>query len=65
VNAAEQPGFMKASGGKGEYLIVNLSTAAMRPRRSPLTMKFVDAYKKNGDSSRGYGTSSSYMAVYH
>lgn len=66
VNAAEQPGFMKASGGKGEYLIVNLVNGGNAPARiTPWTMKFVDAYKKRwGLEPEGYGTSSSYMAVY-
>jgi len=66
VNAAEQPGFMKASGGKGEYLIVNLVNGGNSPSHiTPWTMKFVDAYKKKwGLEPEGYGTSSSYMAVY-
>ncbi|OPY04336.1 MAG: Receptor family ligand binding region [Syntrophorhabdus sp. PtaB.Bin184] len=66
VNAAEQPGFMKASGGKGEYLIVNLVNGGNAPAKiTPWTMKFVDAYKKKwGLEPEGYGTSSSYMAVY-
>ncbi|MEN6615809.1 MAG: ABC transporter substrate-binding protein [Syntrophorhabdus sp.] len=66
VNAAEQPGFMKASGGKGEYLIVNLVNGGNAPAKiTPWTMKFVDAYKKRwGLEPEGYGTSSSYMAVY-
>lgn len=66
VNAAEQPGFMKASGGKGESLIVNLVNGGNAPAKiTPWTMKFVDAYKKKwGLEPEGYGTSSSYMAVY-
>lgn len=66
VNAAEQPGFAKASGGKGEYLIVNLVNGGNAPAKiTPWTMKFVDAYKKKwGLEPEGYGTSSSYMAVY-
>jgi len=66
VNAAEQPGFMKASGGKGEYLIVNLVNGGNSPSKiTPWTMKFVNAYKKKwGLEPEGYGTSSSYMAVY-
>ncbi len=66
VNAAEQPGFMKASGGKGEYLIVNLVNGGNAPAKiTPWTMKFVNAYKKKwGLEPEGYGTSSSYMAVY-
>jgi len=66
VNAAEQPGFYKATGGKGEYLIVNLVNGGNAPAKiTPWTMKFVDAYKKRWKlEPEGYGTSSSYMAVY-
>jgi len=66
VNAAEQPGFWKASGGRGEYLIVNLVNGGNAPAKiTPWTMKFVEAYKKKwGLEPEGYGTSSSYMAVY-
>lgn len=66
VNAAEQPGFWKASGGKGEFLIVNLVNGGNSPSKiTPWTMKFVNAYKKKwGLEPEGYGTSSSYMAVY-
>jgi branched-chain amino acid transport system substrate-binding protein len=66
VNAAEQPGFWKATGGKGEYLIVNLVNGGNAPAKiTPWTMKFVDAYQKKwGLEPEGYGTSSSYMAVY-
>ncbi|HVN22479.1 MAG TPA: ABC transporter substrate-binding protein [Syntrophorhabdales bacterium] len=66
VNAAEQPGFWKASGGRTEYLLVNLVNAGNSPSKTtPWTMKFCDAYKKKwGLEPEGYGTSSSYMAVY-
>ena len=66
VNAAEQPGFWKANAGKGEYLIVNLVNGGNAPANiTPWTMKFVNAYtKKWGIEPEGYGTSSSYMAVY-
>lgn len=66
MNAAEQPGFWKATGGKGEYMIVNLVNGGNAPAKiTPWTMKFVDAYKKKyGLEPEGYGTSSSYMAVY-
>jgi branched-chain amino acid transport system substrate-binding protein len=66
VNAAEQPGFWKATGGKGEDLIVNLVNGGNAPAKiTPWTMKFSDAYKKKwGLEPEGYGTSSSYMAVY-
>ncbi len=67
VNAGQQPGFWKATGGKGEYLIVNLVNGGNAPANkiSPWTSKFVEAYKKKyGLEPEGYGTSSSYMAVY-
>jgi len=66
VNAAEQPGFAKAMEGKGEYLIVDLVNGGNVPARiTPWTMRFVDAYKKRwGLEPEGYGTSSSYMAIY-
>ncbi|MCX5831974.1 MAG: ABC transporter substrate-binding protein [Deltaproteobacteria bacterium] len=66
VNAAEQPGFWKATEGKGEFLIVNLVNGGNAPAKiTPWTMKFVNAYKKRwGLEPEGYGTSSSYMAVY-
>lgn len=66
VCAAEQPGFWKATGGKGEYLIVNVVNGGNAPGNiTPWTMKFVEAYKKRwGLEPEGYGTSSSYMAVY-
>jgi branched-chain amino acid transport system substrate-binding protein len=66
VNAAEQPGFWKASGGKGDSLIVNLVNGGNAPAEiTPWTMKFVKAYKaKWGIEPEGYGASSSYMAVY-
>jgi len=66
VNAAEQPGFWKATAGKGEYLIVDLVNGGNAPAKiTPWTMKFVDSYKKKwGLEPEGYGTSSSYMAVY-
>jgi branched-chain amino acid transport system substrate-binding protein len=66
VNAAEQPGFWKATGGKGEYLIVDLVNGGNAPAKiTPWTMKFAKAYEKRwGLEPEGYGTSSSYMAVY-
>ena len=66
VNAAEQPGFWKATGGEGEYLIVNLVNGGNAPANiTPWTMKFAKAYEKRwGMEPEGYGTSSSYMAVY-
>ena len=66
IAAAEQPGFWKATEGKGEYCLANTVNAGNVPcEATPWTMKFVDAYKKKyGLEPEGYGTSSSYMAVY-
>ncbi len=66
ISAAEQPGFWKATEGKGEYCLANVVNAGNVPSEAtPWTMKFVDAYKKKyGLEPEGYGTSSSYMAVY-
>ena len=64
--AAEQPGFWKATEGKGEYTLANVINAGNAPSNaSDWTMKFYDAYKKKwGIEPEGYGTSSSYMAPY-
>lgn len=66
VAAAEQPGFWKATEGKGEYCMASVVNAGNAPSKTtPWTMKFVEAYqKKYGLEPEGYGTSSSYMAVY-
>jgi branched-chain amino acid transport system substrate-binding protein len=66
ISAAEQPGFWKATEGKGEYCLASVVNAGNAPSKAtPWTMKFVDAYqKKYGLEPEGYGTSSSYMAVY-
>jgi branched-chain amino acid transport system substrate-binding protein len=66
ISAAEEPGFWKASGGKGEYAMASVVNAGNAPSKAtPWTMKFVKAYqKKYGLEPEGYGTSSSYMAVY-
>jgi len=66
IAAAEQPGFWKATEGKGEYCIASVVNAGNAPSKATdWTMKFVDAYKKKyGLEPEGYGTSSSYMAVY-
>ena len=66
IAAAEQPGFWKATDGKGEYCLANVVNAGNAPSNAtPWTMKFVKAYeKKYGMEPEGYGTSSSYMAVY-
>jgi branched-chain amino acid transport system substrate-binding protein len=64
--AAEQPGFWKATEGKGEYALANVVNAGNAPSNATdWTMKFVNAYKKRwGLEPEGYGTSSSYMAAY-
>jgi branched-chain amino acid transport system substrate-binding protein len=64
--AAEQPGFWKATDGKGEYTLCNVVNAGNAPSEAtPWTMKFYDAYAKRwGVAPEGLGTSSSYMAVY-
>ena len=66
IAAAEQPGFWKATEGKGEYTLANVVNAGNAPSNaSDWTMKFVNAYEKRwGLEPEGYGTSSSYMAVY-
>ena len=66
ICAAEQPGFWKATGGKCEYTVVDVVNCGNAPSNiTPWTMKFVEAYKKMwGLEPEGYGTSSSYMAVY-
>ena len=64
--AAEQPGFWKATNGKGEYTLCNVVNAGNAPSEAtPWTMKFFNAYKKKwGVEPEGLGSSSSYMAVY-
>lgn len=66
IAAAEQPGFWAATEGKGEFCLANVVNAGNAPSQAtPWTMKFVEAYqKKYGLEPEGYGTSSSYMAVY-
>ncbi len=66
ISAAEQPGFWKATEGKGEYCLANVVNAGNAPcEATPWTMKFYNAYTKRwGIEPEGYGTSSSYMAPY-
>jgi len=66
ISAAEQPGFWKASGGKGEYTLANVVNAGNAPSRATdWTMKFYNAYTKRwGVEPEGYGTSTSYMGVH-
>jgi len=64
--AAEQPGFWKATEGKGEYTLCNVVNAGNAPSNAtPWTMKFYNAYTKKWNvEPEGLGSSSSYMAVY-
>jgi len=66
ISAAEEPGFWKATEGKGEYTLASVVNAGNSPSKAtPWTMKFVEAYTKRWKvEPEGYGTSSSYMAVY-
>ena len=66
MSAAEQPGFWEASGGSAEYTVVNLVNGGNAPAEiTPWTSRFVEAYKQRWElEPEGYGTSSSYMAVY-
>jgi len=66
ISAAEEPGFWKATEGKGEYAMASVVNAGNAPSKATSwTMKFVEAYQKKwGLEPEGYGTSSSYMAVY-
>jgi len=66
IAAAEQPGFWKATEGKGAYALANVVNAGNAPSNATdWTMKFVNAYEKMwGLEPEGYGTSSSYMGVY-
>ena len=66
ISAAEQPGFWKATEGKGEYCLANVVNAGNAPSNAtPWTMKFVKAYKKRWNiEPEGYGTSTSYMGPY-
>jgi branched-chain amino acid transport system substrate-binding protein len=66
IAAAEQPGFWKATEGKGEYCLANVVNAGNAPSNAtPWTMKFYNAYTKRwGIAPEGYGTSSSYMGPY-
>ena len=66
IAAAEQPGFWKATEGKGEFCLANVVNAGnAASKATPWTMKFFDAYTKRWKiEPEGYGASSSYMAVY-
>lgn len=64
--AAEQPGFWKATEGKGEFTLCNVVNAGNAPSEAtPWTMKFFNAYTERwGVEPEGLGCSSSYMAIY-
>ncbi|MEW6665892.1 MAG: ABC transporter substrate-binding protein [Thermodesulfobacteriota bacterium] len=64
--AAEQPGFWKATEGKGEFTLCNVVNAGNAPSNAtPWTMKFYEAYTKRWKiEPEGLGSSSSYMAIY-
>ncbi|MFH0844050.1 MAG: ABC transporter substrate-binding protein [Pseudomonadota bacterium] len=66
IAAAEQPGFWKATEGKGEFCLANVVNAGNAPSNAtPWTMKFAEAYQKRWNiEPEAYGTSSSYMAPY-
>jgi len=64
--AGEQPGFWNSSKGAAQYTLVNAVNGGNAPATiTPWTDKFVKAYTKRWKlEPEGYGTSSSYMAVY-
>jgi branched-chain amino acid transport system substrate-binding protein len=64
--AAEQPGFWKATEGKGEFTLCNVVNAGNAPSNATdWTMRFFNAYTKRWKvEPEGLGSSSSYMAVY-
>jgi len=64
--AAEQPGFWKATEGKGEYTMCNVVNAGNAPcEATSWTMPFYNAYEEKwGVPPEGLGSSSSYMSVY-
>jgi branched-chain amino acid transport system substrate-binding protein len=66
INPAEQPGFWKATEGKGAYTLANVVNAGNAPSEcTSLTMPFCEAYEARwGIEPEGYGTSSSYQVVY-
>ena len=66
ISAAEQPGFWKATKGKGQYCMANVVNAGNVPSdATDWTMRFYNAYKKRWKiEPEAYGCSSSYMAVY-
>jgi branched-chain amino acid transport system substrate-binding protein len=65
-SAVEQPGGWANTGGAVAYWVASPANAGNAPSNAtPLTMKFYEAYKKRWlVEPEGYGTSSSYTAVY-
>jgi len=65
-SAVEHPGGWASSDGAVAYWFASPANAGNAPSNAtPLTMKFYDAYKKRWlVEPEGYGTSSSYTAVY-
>jgi branched-chain amino acid transport system substrate-binding protein len=66
MSAAEQPGFWDASEGGAEYTVVDVINGGNAPSEiTPWTARFTRAYQERWKlEPEGYGTSSSYMAVY-
>jgi branched-chain amino acid transport system substrate-binding protein len=66
IGAAEDPGFWKATDGKGAYTIVTLSEAGNVPGNvTPLHMKFYNNFQKKwGVPPRSTGCVSAYEALY-
>jgi len=66
IGAAEDPGFWKATKGKGAYTIVTLSETGNVPTNvTPKGMKFYNAFKKRwGVPPRSTGCVSAYEALY-
>lgn len=66
IGAAEDPGFWKATDGKGAYTIVTLSEAGNVPGNvTPLHMKFYNSFSKRwGVPPRSTGCVSAYEALF-
>ena len=66
IGAAEDPGFWKATKGKGAYTIVTLSETGNVPSNvTPKTMEFYNAFEKRwGVPPRSTGCVSAYEALY-
>lgn len=65
-SAVEQPGGWASTDGAVAYWVASPANAGNAPSNAtPLTMKFYEAYKKRWlVEPEGYGTSSSYTAIY-